>query len=270
MSSLKNFSCLLVVAASLFLSSTVQAASLSPLPVEDAALLPEGAAELRIGAAYSKGLSNLFHASQPDRELYELPSVSLRLGLGRRVEGHIAYSYLHLQEPGNDTWGSGDVFLACKVGLLRPTQKRGGLSFLTGVKLPNANYNEDLGTDEADIYLSLLGVQPIGPVTLHLNLGMGILGDPRPCCSGQDDVLTYAFGVRIPLDAEKLVLLLGAAGQEKGELGINDRGAVCYGLQYNWERIRLDLGGSFGYTTGSEDWGVKGGLTFPFELPSYD
>ncbi len=250
----------------LLLSGPALAGNLEPLGLQDAQLLPKNHAEFRIGLVYYDGLHNLFQAQDKDRRLTELPSLSLNLGLGERVEGQLLYSYLHLREDGqDDKWGSGDLTLGLKVRLWQESLRVPALALRLATKLPNADDKDDFGTDEADIFIDLLATRNFPLFSTYLNLGLAILGDPRSNSNSQDDAFRYALGIRAPLMNNRLAGLLSVEGME-GDDSLNSRSAMRAGLQLPLGDWLWDLGGSVGLSSKSEDWSLRTGLTIPFDL----
>lgn len=248
----------------LLLTSPALAESLEPLGLQDAQLLPKNHAEFRIGLAYYDGLHNLFQTQDKDRRLAELPSLSLNLGLGERVECQLLYSYLHLREDNqDDKWGSGDMTIGLKVRLWQESLRVPALAVRLATKLPNADDKDDLGTDEADIFIDLLATRNFPLFSTYLNLGLAILGDPRPWSDSQDDAIHYGLGIKAPLMNNRLAGLLSIEGMEDS---INSRCAIRAGLQLPVGEWLWDLGGSVGLASKSEDWSLRTGLTIPFNL----
>ncbi|MEZ4484627.1 MAG: transporter [Syntrophotaleaceae bacterium] len=252
----------------LLLGSPATAATLEPLGLQDAQLLPKNQVEFRIGLAYYDGLHNLFQQQDLDRRVAELPSLSVNLGLGERVEAQLQYSYLYLREEGQSSnWGSGDLTIGLKVRLWQESLRIPALALRLAAKLPNADDEDDFGTDEADIFIDLLATRNFPLFSTYANLGLAILGDPRPHSKGQDDAVRYALGIRAPLVDSQLAGLLSIEGME-GDDSLNSRCAVRGGLQWQLGAWLWDLGGSVGLTSKSENWSLRSGLTIPFDLPS--
>ncbi len=250
----------------LLLNSPALAQNLEPLGMQDAQLLPKNHAEFRIGLAYYDGLHNQFQKEDLDRRIAELPSLNLNLGLGERVEAQLLYSYLHLREDGqDDKWGSGDLTVGLKVRLWQESLRVPALAVRLATKLPNADNEDDLGTDEADIFIDLLATRNFPLFSTYFNLGLAILGDPRPGADSQNDTIRYALGVKKQLMNNGLAGLLSIEGMEDS---INNRCAIRAGLQLPVGNWLWDLGGSVGIASKSEDWGVRTGLTIPFNLPA--
>jgi hypothetical protein len=267
-SSILSFTFCIFLLFCLLFTGTAIAANLEPLGLQDAELLEKNRAELRVGFSYSDDLHNLFQREDRDRRVAETPALTLNLGLGERVEGQIGYSILHLQEDGQgDKLGSGDLTLGLKVRLWQESLRIPALAVRLATKFPNADDKDDFGTDEADIFLDFLATRNYPLFTSYLNLGLAILGDPRPGNHGQDDVFKYGFGIRVPLVQDTLDALLSVEGME-GEVSANCRGAFRGGFQVTVGPLLWDLGGSVGYRSKSEDWSLRTGLTIPFNLSS--
>ena len=258
----------LSAATLLVIASPALAASLEPTGLQDGQLLQKNQAELRIGFSYADDMRNLFQSEDRDRRVMEVPSLTLNLGLAERVEAQLQYSYLHLSENGQgDKWGSGDVTLGLKVRLWQESLRLPAIALRLATKLPNADNEDDFGTDEADIFIDALFTRNYPLFTLYVNAGMAILGDPRSGNDGQDDVWRYGVGVRIPVLQDTMDALISIEGTE-GDDSVNNRGALRAGVQTQVGPFTWDLGGSVGYVSKSEDWSLRTGLTVPFELPS--
>jgi hypothetical protein len=259
--------CILALLLFGFATGSATAAGLQPLGLEDAVLLRHDVGEFRAGLAYSSDLHLQFQDADLTRQILEAPALRLAVGLGRRVEGQLFYSLLRIQEKGQETsWGSGDLLIAFKVRLLSPTETRPAMALRFATKFPNADKKKDFGTDEADIFTELLLSHPLGPMTVHLNLGLAILSDPGKLTDGQDDLLKYALGLAIPLGRSRGAFLISAEGLGLGEK-TNERGAVLAGIQLPAGNWLWDIGASVGYARKSEDWSIRSGLTLPFTLP---
>ncbi len=250
-------------------SSTAFAAILEPTGLQDAHLLEKGAAEFHLGFSYADRLRTPFQRSDRDRRVAEVPSLALNLGLGERVEGELYYDYLYLKEKGQKTeWGSGDLTVAFKVGLLRERSALPALALRVATKLPNADRGNGFGTDQTDFYVDLLAAKEWRAVSIFINAGLGILGNPYT--GEQDDLMRYGIGLEVPLVGKETRLLISAEGNVFGrEYNYNNRGAFRAGIRQTLGRATLDFGGSVGYISESEDWSLRAGLTLPFSLPAY-
>lgn len=252
----------------LLVASPALAAILEPTGLQDGQLLGKNQAEFHIGFSYADDLHNLFQSGDRDRRVMEVPSLTLNLGLAERVEAQLQYSYLHLRENGQgDKFGSGDVTLGLKVRLWQESMHLPAIALRLATKLPNADDDDDFGTDEADIFIDALFTRNYPLFTLYVNAGVAILGDPRPGNDGQDDMFRYGVGVKIPVLEDRLAALVSVEGME-GDESVNSRGALRGGIQAELGRFTLDLGGSVGYVDKSEDWSIRTGVTTYFNLPS--
>lgn len=263
-----NRTCLISLLALLLVATPGLAANLEPTGLQDGQLLPKNQAEFHIGFSYADGLHNQFQSEDRDRRIMEVPSLTFNLGLAERVEAQIQYSYLHLSEDGQgDKWGSGDVSLGLKVRLWRESLRLPAIALRLATKLPNADDKKDFGTDEADIFIDALFTRNYPHFSLYVNVGVAIMGDPRPNNGGQDDMFRYGIGVRIPVIDNSLDALISVEGMEGGD-SVNNRGALRAGFQASLGRFVWDMGASVGYVSKSEDWGIRTGLTTFFELPA--
>lgn len=243
------------------------AASLQPVGLQDASLLPENGAEFRLGFSYADDLYNQFQSQDLDRRIAELPSLTLNLGLGQRVEGQLQYSFLHLDEDGRSArWGSGDLTVAGKVRLNPESISLPALALRVATKLPVADEEHDLGTDRTDFFATLLTSRNFQRFSIHVNLGLAILEDPRPGHSGQDDMLQYGVALGVPLPLQQAMLLVAVEGLDLGP-SLNRRGVFRGGVQIPFGPMVWDLGAGVGYVSKSEDWSVRTGLTYKFQIP---
>lgn len=242
------------------------AVNLQPLGVQDATTLPQGKAEFRLGVAYKDDSPLLFQLHDTDRTQVSIPELNLNLGLGKRIELQLKYELLYVDEKTNSSnFGTGDLVLGAKVALLHEDLTWPALGIRVATKLPNANDHDGRGTNETDFFVDLLTTRNYPGFSLYGNLGLAVLGDPR---GNQDDKVHYAFGVSYPLEEHGLILMASIEGMDGSDDSLNDRGAVLGGLQYQVGQAVLDFGVSAGYRSRSEDWGLRAGLTTPFDLPA--
>lgn len=262
------------------------AASLLPLRTQDVATLAPASAELVLGGSYFR--NPRFPSFTPEgalrsQELITAPQLALQIAAGSRVEIQAFFELVYLEQDGADgsrlsSFGNGDAQLWTKVRLLRERGLRPGAGLRFGAKLPNASKRDRLGTDETDFSIETLASKKLGPVTVHANLGLALLGNPGPPIrppdssnDGQDDLFTYAAAAvgpawslswAVPLALRLMAEVAGAAGSRFD----NDRSAARVGLQLSRGGLTGYLGTSFGLVSGSEDIGVTAGLLYAFRL----
>jgi hypothetical protein len=262
-----------------------RAASLLPLDAEEAATLPSGSAEVVLGAQYSR--NERFPAFTPagvilHQNLVRGPQIALRIAAGSWAEVQAQFEMIHLDEEtsdGNsrDKYGAGDARLHTKVRILRERGWRPAFGVRFGTKLPNANRNDRLGTDETDFDIAALASKDFGPLAAHVNLGLSLLGNPGPelgattrSGGGQDDLFTYDVALTshaLATGGWSFRLLGEVVGQtgSRGDFG-NDRTAARLGVQTSRGGLTAYLGSSIGLVTASENYGFSGGLIYAFEL----
>ncbi len=243
--------------------STTAAKSLSPLITQDANVIEAGSLEVRLGLEYFEDLNIAFDTNtNRDRDIWNIPTLDLIIGAGKIVEIQAYFEGIYADENNFDSiYGAGDLKLFTKFQLRREDDMP-AIAFRFGTKLPNASNEDRLGTDEFDASGLLLLSKHLGNVETHLNLGMGILGNPHKN-SNQDDVFMYGIGLIIPA-IDKLNFTLEVNGQSCSNDN-NDFSHFMAGLQYQTEAVRFDIGGTAGLSDKSQDWSVKCGITKTFD-----
>lgn len=240
--------------------------SLAPLGIQGPDLVAMDEAEVELTLSYVSDYFYPFQRWDVDRTLIEMPSVRACLGLGERAElqMHLNYLYVNHAEMSAEH-GIGDLTLGAKIRLLKKRDPFPPLSMVFATKLPNADDSRDLGTDQTDFYAMLASSYDYREYTFYANLGLDILADPVYNHSGQDDMLRYGIGVRVPV-TPGLYALASIEGLN-GE-ALNNRGAVRLGLQYSAdEPWTWHCGFSSGYRNLSEDWSIRAGFIRRFSLP---
>ena len=262
------------------------AQTLRPLETETAVVLPSGTTQIALGTTYLRNrrwpafTAPGFNRSQ---DLVSAPEIEIRIGAGDWVEIQLRYEFLYLDEQRSaggsfDTFGGGDaeIFTKVRFTLEREWLPATGARF--GVKLPNADRSDRLGTDETDFDIAVLASKTFGPITAHLNLGLQILGnpgeldgDPTQSGSGQDDPFTFSLAaVTQPLLAEQTgpYALRGllAFDLKEGSRFDNDGAAFNGGLQLTRSAWTVYGGASGGVSGAAEDFGLRLGVIYAFEL----
>ena len=261
-----------------------RANSLLPLITEAAQPLPSGVAEGILGVSYFHDLRYPFFTPGGvlrRLDLLQLPHMEFRIGAGGWVEIQAAYDLLYLNEEtssGLTNWqyGSGDIRMFTKVRLLRETVVLPAVSLRFGTKLPNANRENQLGTDAFDFGADFLVSKDFGLLTAHVNMGLVLLDNPGSSITnafkpgGQDDLFDYAVAlVSAPLGAPQpeaiMVRLLGEVTGLTGSRFDNDRASARLGVQMTRGPGTFYLGVSTGLVTGSEHIGASTGFIYTFE-----
>jgi hypothetical protein len=262
------------------------AASLLPLQSETAAPLPSGTVEAVLGVSYFDNQRfPLFtpHSFIRNQDRVSVPEIAFRVGAGDWVEIQAAYELIYLDESTQDgsdsTYGSGDARLHAKARLLQESERLPGLGVRFGTKLPNAAKDDRLGTDEIDFGIEALASKDFGPLESHLNLGILLLDNPGPVAGapnrdsdGQDDLFTYSVALASrPLGAASPAFSLRLLAEVAGYAGSrssfdNDRASLALGMQLRRGGFTLYSGASLGLVTASEDYAIRLGVIYAFEL----
>ncbi len=286
--------CQTTLATAAFILSTAagmpaSAQSLRPLETETAVVLPSGATQISLGTSYfrNRRFPHFTKTGVVDSQnLFTAPELEVRIGAGDWVEFQLRYALIYLDETRTETrgtinseeFGGGDAELFTKIRFVRESEQVPAIGAQFGIKLPNANRRQRLGTDETDFELQILASKDFGPVAAHLNGGIQILGNPgdldgaeNKADNGQDDLFVFSLAaVTAPLLPEQtgsysirgLVSIDGKEGSRFNNNGL----LVAGGLQVTRSDWTLYSGFSAGLSGAAEDYGFRLGLTYAFEL----
>jgi hypothetical protein len=263
------------------LSTDARAEWLAPLTVETAETIPSGQIDVALGASYFH--NRRFPPFTPSgfidwQDLTAVPELGLRAAVGSMVEIQASYEFLDLDERTDEghhhIYGGGDARLFTKIYALRERTWIPAMGVRFGTKLPNANFNDRLGTDETDFFIQWLASKHFGDFTAHLNLGIALLGNPGfegMNSGGQDDLFTYTIGLVSPTlggtatDGWGVRFLIEEAGTAGSRFN-NDGNAVRGGLQVLYGGLTLYAGASGGLNSAAEQFGVMGGVIYAFDV----
>ena len=274
----------LVVATVVAFPGVTFAYSLLPLTTEEAQTLPNNVIEATLGMNYFHNLR--YPPFTPpsiitSETLMSLPLVAFRVGVGDWAEFQASYEMLYLNETAvdgttNNQYGGGDARIGAKLWFLREGNLWPALGLRIVTKLPNARRSDGLGTDDTDFGAAALASKTIGPLTVHINLGILLLGNSGPIfgnsfgAGGQDDLVSYAIGIASkPLaataDGRTTLRLLGECAGQTASRFDNELSDIRVGLQMQHGRGTVYLGVSTGLVSGSEQVGVNAGFTYTFD-----
>ena len=269
-------------------SGAAGAAALLPLHLEEAATLPSGTAEATLGASYFDGLrfppftrdadpSETGLGRAHSQSLLAAPQLGFRIAAGNWAEIQAAFEMLLLHETRPDEgtvtqFGTGDARLFTKVSIIRERRIVPAFGFRFGTKLPNANRKDRLGTDDVDFGADVLASKYLGPVGVHANLGLQLLGNPGPT-AGQDDLFSYTIGFATrPLGKNApgatQVRFLGEIDGLTGSRFDNARSAARLGVQFRGPVLAWFAGVSAGLIHQSENVGFSTGVIWTFQPAS--
>ncbi len=237
--------------------------SLYPLETEEAWPIGNGRFQLDVSSEFQSGNILPFDTINRDRDITRF-LLGVNLGVGERIELEARYDLIHLDEDGGvNKTGSGDLRLATKVGIYRSAEGDTEFGLRFGVKLPNANKQDRLGTDETDFFASFLASKEFTPLMVDINLGVALLGDPQ-FNGGQDDILIYGLAFVLPFSDLELI---GELNGRLGSMENNNRNVVRTGIR--WKGIKDSIiycSVGVGLNDESEDWSVSIGYTRYMDL----
>jgi hypothetical protein len=237
------------------------AAIAPPLRTIAAETTPPRCLTVRVGGGYVLGGRLLFREEDKNRMVYYAPDLRVAAGVSDNMELVMDYRVLFLQEDGrDDTWGTGDLRITGVCGLFAEGEILPETAFTFGMKLPNADDEKNLGTDETDVFIGGAFSKRIGDLRILCNAGLGILGNPSTATTEQDDVLVYGVGFTYDICSwwHLACELDGIANSRFG----NDRMQVRYGMAFDMDDISLDVSGGHGLDNGSPDYFGEAGVTF--------
>ncbi len=252
---------ILLIAFFLVFTAMFAAFPAEPTPAETAYMRGDG--------NFSVGFYGQFYSTKNNPYIslkgkaLKFPVIEAGLGFGEKMDFELywpAYIYWDGDKEKETTFGDARIF--SKVRLKK--KENYSLAFRVGFKIPSTSDDSRLGTDKTDIFGTLLFSRRIGEADLHVNFGIGILGNPYKE-RAQMDVLTYAAAFDLPL-TEKLVWHSEVYGYSDEEPW-TDMGTFKTGIRQSFGRFTLRTSVMAGYTSRSPEWGVEFGISKTFKLP---
>lgn len=231
------------------LMSATPAKSELPSVVEEAETLRPGCWSLDLGMMYRDDPVD-FGVEDRHFEL-SIPTARFSFGVGEYVEIQLqgALGVWMERLDGDHSLNSGDWTLATKVWFLVENKVRPSAAFLYSVKLPNGSDELGGATDETDFYAHLLLDKCLGDhVNAHLNLGLGILGNPF-ANAAQNDVFSWGLSLDYHA-AEHHWLTLDLGGETGPKVDDDPKGVM---LSYSHHGRRGAFYGAFGFGFGDDE-----------------
>ena len=225
------------------------------------AVLAHGYVGLGAEGGYFKS-KNLFDIAL-DGHVIVAPVIFVKAGFGNRLEAEITwdvYRYVTSDSQFGSTGDVSDPSFFVKLNVLRQAQWP-GLSVQLGAKEPATSNESHVGTDEADIFASLLLGKTLCKVDMHARLGIGIYGD-RNILASQEDAFLYGFLISKKIN-DRLQLGLEYEGQfYKSDHALNRmgmKGGLEFLLAQSWY-VHGTVG--VGFIEQSEAWGLLVGFAY--------
>ena len=219
---------------------------------EDALTLGKDSVDAGVGVEYRAKQE----APEPDLHTSELRLFVLaaHFGVAENVNFDLDWRGRLVGRTKSDTHASdwGDLSVATKINLLGERTLTPALGIRTAVKLPNTSYLPNkLGSDQTDFYFSLLASKSFASIVARLNLGLGILGNPRAAGS-QDDIYIVSGTVIVPLFTgwSAFVETYGFTGYKEDD----DKFLGRLGIWSNILGMRLNAYGSFRIAGNNRDF----------------
>ncbi len=126
-------------------------------------------------------------------DLLALPWLGVNFSTGQYVEVQAYYDFFfRFTQRATTIYGSGDLSLWTKIRFVSEKNSRPAMGLRFGVKLPNANDEVGLGTDQTNFYAAALIGKSMGRLANNLNLGIAIYDNPFRA-RDQKDLFTLAY-----------------------------------------------------------------------------
>jgi hypothetical protein len=241
----------------------VQAETLRPFTTEDANTLPKGQVDISLAFQYQEGYVDPFTNPGLEGDRMEIPDFAVAAGVGDNVELQLNWPLVNIDNEINDNLGAGDPELAAKIRFIEEKDTIPAVGFRLGFKIPSASHDDGLGTNETDIYGTILATKHFGKIATHANIGLALLGNPDRNLN-QDDVLTYGLALIGPITDN-----LTVGGEITGQTfstKYNDRSLATVGLQYKVEDFVFYGAVGAGLNDRTENLNCQFGFTYQWKL----
>lgn len=227
--------------------------------------LRAGGHEVQIGADYRTNAVTQPLLSDGAGDLLQAPEVRHRIGFGRAELSIGGPAWQHLSPDGvsrDDADGPGDFSFWVIVNAVRQRRSRIALGFAYGAKMPNADDEDGLGTDEADTFFAVLLGHASTRHEWRLNVGLAVLGDPAANAS-QEDLLTYGLAGR---HGRRHCLAWEIYGRTLSTDDARDieESTLEAGYLYRGRRADVEVSLVHGLARNSGDLGVSAGMAIRF------
>ena len=248
-----------------------------PLPVEPAALLEAGHAQVDFGIARFN--NQPYPLSGLTGNLWKFGNLKFAISLSGYVEiqtdgtllnilkitkrDTAAYNYDEVFS-NNPTGDIGDFSLWTKFIVLNEYSSGIGISIRFGTQLPNTSNESGLGIDEMNFFSSFLIQKHFAGVWIA-NIGLGILGDPVEH-SSQHDVLLYALAYTFPVTESTMftVQTTGRRGHEGP--GIYHLSNGKFGIEKTFDSFTVHFLGITNFSSSDNSKGVELTLSYLFRV----
>jgi hypothetical protein len=225
----------------------------------------EGRIQIEIGAAQFTRERRTADRADPTRETLGFASLSVRLGLGSRMELQVVHDgRIRIEERDRTTGdrtrvaGLGDVTLRFKTNLLGNDEGRLGVGAMPYVKLPTAA--QGIGNDELEgglllpLEYELSGEWSVGMVT-------ELVVVRNAADTGYRSSWLTAATVNRLVGARGEVFAEVAAEVGEGRPALSFNTGVAYAIS---EDLQLDFGANFGLTRAADDLTVFAGFSWRY------
>jgi hypothetical protein len=176
--------------------------------------------------------------------LYKIGMLAIHSGVAENVDFDLDWrgGLIGVRNDNSSVSDWGDLTVATKINFIRETVSMPAISVRNSVKLPNTKYHSgQLGSNEMDYFSYVLVAKQWSGWQTRLNIGFGIIGDPR-AVGNQDDVYTLALAAIVSLGETTMAFteVSGLTGYQDHDEKI----VVRAGVGTEWSGLRWNLYGS--------------------------
>lgn len=274
-------------AVSIFIAAVLVSSAYAqqrPLLTEDIDITPPGSINIAAGADFFQIAK--FPLSGLRGDLTRVGDIRIRTGYASNVEVQLsgvvqeflaidsqtAKPPIPLDITGSSTSDFGEIVTSVKIKLKNESKNVPAFGFKFGYKLPNSNEKKGIGTNQTDIFTTLIAQKTFGKragggpkLKVFGNLGVALLTAPLEDFS-QNDVLLYGLaGVYTLNDRINLVSEVnGRISTQSGPapLGTESLGQFRVGTQVKASGLTFDTAAIFGLTRFSPRTGLTFGVTY--------
>ena len=228
------------------------AVSQRPFFSSDIYTVEEGSAQIEAGATVDP------------KDRIDTPALGT-YGTSERSQLMLGWSpWVHVDRPGNDGDGPGDMLVGFKHRFFDPTETLPGAALQLFTKLPSGSTNEGISSGEIDFFANGIVTQKFDDWSLSGNYELGVLGEAND--TGTDLQHAIAIAASRPISeqlsafGELLGILQPEQNQERAQLGL--------GIAWSPRKSTvLDAGLSFGLDHDAPDFQLFFGITVNFGAP---
>ena len=216
--------------------------------------LGSGLLEITVGTEYASKNGEPFPGAP--LSLWKLPMFTARWGASANVDFEFGWSGRLLAGYAGGSRGSdwGDPVIGTVFRALDEHDGIPAIGLRTAVKLPSTSFLPYyLGSDQTDVSFALVASRHAGGIEMLLDLGLGIIGNPRELGS-QDDIY-FASGALVLPAGERVKIFVEACGMS-GYKADDDKLLLRSGVLTQFDCWHVNVYGGVRAAGSNKDFGM--------------